>query len=188
MIILVCSKNPAKIKAVEEAFYSYFKRLELISLDLNQYSGVYKQPMTSKETLESAVKRIEIAQTLEEADYYVSLEGGLEKDEHGAFLTWFVCVSNKEGKKSIAGGGRMPLPAQIYQEIDENKEKELGDVIDMLSGESNTKRKGGATALFTGDRIQRKEVFKRDVIIALVPFTSEIYKKIVKTENDLDTF
>ena len=83
MKILVCSKNPTKIKAVEEAFYSYFERLELISLDLNQYSGVYKQPMTSKETLESAVNRIEIAQTLEKADYYVSLEGGLEKDEYG---------------------------------------------------------------------------------------------------------
>ncbi|MHA2308061.1 MAG: DUF84 family protein, partial [Candidatus Heimdallarchaeaceae archaeon] len=74
MKILVCSKNPVKIKAVEEAFYSYFKRSELISLDLNQYSGVYKQPITSKETLESAVNRIEIARNKEESDYYVSLE------------------------------------------------------------------------------------------------------------------
>ncbi|NPD89152.1 MAG: DUF84 family protein [Asgard group archaeon] len=178
MKILVCSKNPVKIKAVEEAFYAYFKRLELISLDLNQYSGVYKQPMTIKETLESAVKRIEIAQSKEEeADYYVSLEGGLGKDEFGAFLTWFVCVCNKEGKKSIAGGGRMPLPTQIYREIEESKEKELGDVIDKLSGERDTKRKGGAIALFTGNRIQRKEVFKRDIIIALVPFTSSLFKE-----------
>ena len=177
MKILVCSKNPIKIKAVEEAFYSYFERLELISLDLNQYSGVYKQPMTSKETLESAVNRIEIAQTLEKADYYVSLEGGLEKDEYGAFLTWFVCISNKEGKKSIAGGGRMPLPTQIYTEIENDKEKELGDVIDKLAGDKDTKRKGGATALFTGNRIQRKEVFKRDIIIALVPFTSSLFKE-----------
>ncbi|MCG3225682.1 MAG: DUF84 family protein [Candidatus Heimdallarchaeota archaeon] len=188
MKILVCSKNPVKVKAVEEAFYTYFKRLEFISLDLNQYSDVYKQPLTSNETLESAVNRIDIARNQEEADYYVSLEGGLGKDEYGAFLTWFVCVSNKEGKKSIAGGGRMPLPTQIYQEIEENKEKELGDVIDKLSGEKGTKRMGGATALFTGDRIQRKEVFKRDVIIALVPFTSEIYKKIEKKENYLDSF
>ena len=178
MKILVCSKNPVKIKAVEEAFHSYFKHFEMISLDLNQFSGVYRQPMTAKETLESAVNRIEIAQTKEEADYYVSLEGGLGEDKYGTFLTWYVCVSNNQGKKSIAGGGRMPLPRIIYKEIIENKEKELGDVIDKLAGKSNTKRKGGATALFTDERIQRKEVFKRDVIIALVPFTSKIYQKI----------
>jgi inosine/xanthosine triphosphatase len=183
MKILVCSTNPVKIKAAEEAFYSYFKHLELISLDLNQFSGVYKQPMTAKETLESAVNRIEIAQKMEEADYYVSLEGGLMEDDFGTFLTWFVCVSNREGKKSIAGGGRMSLPRAIYKEIKENAEEELGDVIDRLAGETNTKRKGGATALFTGERIQRKEVFKRDIIIALVPFTSNIYKKIEKEKK-----
>ena len=183
MKILVCSKNPVKIKAAEEAFYSYFKHFELISIDLNHFSGVYTQPMSSEETLKSAVNRIEIARTKERADFYVSLEGGLGKDNFGAFLTWFVCISNEEGKKSIAGGGRMPLPKIIYNTIKENSEKELGDIIDQLSGESDTKRKGGATALFTGDRIQRKEVFKRDIIIALVPFTNEIYKKIDVEES-----
>jgi inosine/xanthosine triphosphatase len=183
MKILVCSKNPVKIKAAEEAFSSYFKRFEIISLDLNQFSGVYRQPLTAKETLESAVKRIEIAQIKEKADYYISLEGGLGKDNYGTFLTWFVCISDDQKVKSIAGGGRMPLPGNIYKELAENEEKELGDVIDKISGKSDTKRHGGATALFTDGRIMRKEVFKRDIIIALVPFTSKIYQKMEKEEE-----
>ena len=178
MKIIVCSKNPVKISAAEEAFKSHFENVEVKTIDLSQNLGVMKQPMTSHETLNSAVKRIEIAKNLEEADYYVSMEGGMAEDYHGSYLTWYVCIADREGEKSIAGGGRMPLPRPIYKELKENKKIELGDIMDRISNEENVKQKGGSTAIFTGNRVKRKDVFKRALYMALIPFTSDMYMKL----------
>ncbi|MCE7741521.1 MAG: DUF84 family protein [Candidatus Heimdallarchaeota archaeon] len=180
MKIIVCSKNPVKISAAEEAFKSHFKNVEVKTIDLSQKLGVMKQPMSSDETLNSAVKRIEVAQNLEKADYYVSMEGGMEEDHFGSFLTWYVCIANRKREKSIAGGGRMPLPRAIYKELKENKEIELGEIMDRITNEENVKQKGGSTAIFTGNRVMRKEVFKRALFMALIPFTSSMYMKLDK--------
>ena len=178
MKIIVCSENPVKIQAVKEAFQAYFENFEIKGLNLKEYPSIQIQPLSAIQTLESANKRVEIAQKLEQADFYASLEGGTSKDQFGAFLTWYVNITDKQGKRSIAGGGRMPLPPIVYERLLQNKEKELGDIIDELAEEENTKQKGGASALFTGNRVLRKDVFKRDVIIALVPFTSQLFHKL----------
>ena len=180
LTLVICSENPVKILAAKEAFSSYFENLSFKSINLDDYDTVSKQPMTTKETLESAVNRVEIARKLEKSSFYVSMEGGMGKDEYGAFLTWYVCVSNDSGKRSVAGGGRMPLPEAIYDELSYNKNIELGNIMDRIADEENIKQKGGSTAIFTGNRIQRKDVFKREIIIALVPFTSKAYKELEK--------
>lgn len=176
--IVICSRNPVKIQAVKEAFESYFEEIEYKTLDMSQYEKISTQPLSSEDTLESALSRIKVARTVEKADYYVSLEGGLDNDEFGSFLIWYVCVTNKLGKNSIAGGGRMAIPSIIYHTLKANPEQELGDIMDRLIDEENIKQKGGSTAIFTDSRIMRKDVFKRDIIIALVPFLSTVFKKI----------
>ncbi len=181
--ITICSKNPVKIQAVKEAFESHFLEIEYKTLDLSQYEGVSNQPMSSEETLKSALSRLKIARTLEESDYYVSLEGGLGRDAYGSFLTWYICVSNNREKESISGGGRMAIPAVIYDTLINNPERELGEIMDELIGENNIKQKGGSTAIFTDNRIMRKDVFKRDVILALVPFVNSTFRRIERATN-----
>ena len=181
--ITICSKNPVKIQAVKEAFESHFTEIEYKTLDLSHHEGVSNQPMSSEETLKSALNRLKIARTLEESDYYVSLEGGLDRDAYGSFLTWYICVSNNREKESIAGGGRMTMPSVIYDTLINNPERELGEIMDELIGENNIKQKGGSTAIFTDNRIMRKDVFKRDVILALVPFVNSTFKRIERASN-----
>ena len=183
MKIIVCSKNPVKIQAVQEAFDEYYDDFEIKGLDLKDNPSVQIQPLSAEQTLQSANKRVEIAQKNEQADFFVSLEGGISKDEFGAFLTWYVNITNNIGKKSIAGGGRMPLPTIVYDKLLQNREKELGEIIDDLADDENTKQKGGASALFTDNRVLRKDVFKRDVIIALVPFTSYLFQKLESSHS-----
>ncbi len=178
MKVAICSKNPVKIEAAREAFSSFFENINFISVEMTNNKDVKSQPITSEETLKSAVERVQIARKETKADFYISMEGGMDCDSYGAFLTWYVCAGNDSGEISIAGGGRMPLPETIYDELLRNKEVELGDIMDRITREENVKQKGGSTAVFTGNRIQRKDVFKREIIIALVPFTSEIYQQI----------
>lgn len=181
--IAICSKNPVKIQAVKEAFESHFAEIEYKNLDLSQYEGISNQPMSSEETLKSALSRLRISRALEEADYYVSLEGGLDRDDYGSFLTWYICISNAKGEESIAGGCRMAIPSIIYDILINNPKRELGEIMDELIGEDNIKQKGGSTAIFTDNRIMRKDAFKRDIILALVPFVNSTFRKIEDSKS-----
>ncbi|MHA1217760.1 MAG: DUF84 family protein [Candidatus Heimdallarchaeaceae archaeon] len=183
MKVVICSTNPVKIEAVKEAFSSFFENIVYFPLEMSNHKEILRQPMSSKETLSSAVKRVQVARKEESAEFFVSMEGGMDSDDHGAFLTWYVCVGNNSGKDSIAGGGRMPLPKPIYEELVESRTSELGDIMDRITNEENVKQRGGSTAVFTGNRIFRKDVFTRDLIIALIPFTSDIFQKIERKEK-----
>ena len=178
MKVAICSNNPVKIEAATEAFGSFFEKIDFFTIEMTLNRDIKSQPITSEETLNSAVRRVQIARKMTKAEFYVSMEGGMDCDDFGAFLTWFVCVGNDKGEDSIAGGGRMPLPESIYNEIKKDNTVELGDIMDKITKEENVKQKGGSTAVFTGNRVQRKDVFKREIIIALVPFTSKIYQQI----------
>lgn len=186
MKIVVCSKNPIKVQAVKEAFSSHYETFQLESLDMIAYSSVLLQPLTPEKTLESAVNRIIAARKLEKADFFVSLEGGVGRDNYGAFLTAYVCVSNETNSRriSVSGGFRMPIPIKIYQKLENDRSLELGDIMDTITGENNVKQQGGSTAVFTNNRIRRKDVFKQAVIFALVPFTSDKYKNLENSNNN----
>ena len=54
MKILVGSKNPVKIEAVEETFLKYFKKVEVIGIEVD--SNVPNQPI-NEETFEGAENR-----------------------------------------------------------------------------------------------------------------------------------
>jgi len=179
MKIIIGTKNPIKIKATIEAFQNFYNEIEYETFDLSKYPSVLKQPMSTNETLESALKRIEIIETkIDGADYYVALEGGVGIDKFGFFLTGYVAIKSKTGKISVSGGYRMPLPKKLFDELQRNRDIELGDLIDKYSGIKNSKQKDGAIGLFTSGKLTRKETFKQMIILALVPFTSHVYSKI----------
>lgn len=174
MKVVICSKNPIKINAVNQALSMYFSDFDLVSLKMPPNNvEILSQPMSGGETIESAINRTTYARSKVNGDLYIALEGGIAKDSYGAYLTGYVYIINKEGKESLAGGYRMPLPLQVYSELEENPDKELGDIIDQLSNDHNTKQKGGAVALFTKNQIQREDVFRQAVIFALIPFFSK---------------
>ncbi len=179
MKAVICSKNPIKINAVNQAFSMYFSDFDLISIKMpaNNHGEILSQPMSREETIESAINRTTYAKTKVNGDLYIALEGGIAKDSHGAYLTGYVYIINKEGKDSLAGGYRMPLPLHVYSKLEKNPDKELGDIIDQLSNDHNTKQKGGAVALFTKNQIQREDVFRQAVIFALIPFFSKYWEK-----------
>lgn len=77
----------------------------------------------------------------------------------------------------------MAVPSIIYDTLINNPERELGEIMDELIGENNIKQKGGSTAIFTDNRIMRKDVFKRDIILALVPFVNSTFRRIEESTN-----
>ena len=116
MNIVVASANPAKISAVQLAFNQIFSSQTVECRGQSTASGVAAQPMSSEETLQGALNRLQaIATAVPDADYYVALEAGLDGD---CSFAW-IAISH-QGRISKTRSASLPLPpaAGFYQRHD----------------------------------------------------------------------
>ncbi len=172
--VIIASKNPVKINAVKIGFEKMFPTKDFEFEGISVPSGVKDQPIDNQETMTGAVNRTNNAKTrLQDADYWVGIEGGIEKinDEMEAFA-WIVIESkNMKGK---ARTGTFFLPKKIVELIDEGKE--LGEADDIVFGGTNSKQKNGAVGILTENIITRTSYYTEAIILALIPFRNfEIY-------------
>ena len=166
MKIIVASKNPVKIEATLLGFESYFLGVEVKSVNVE--SGVSDQPMTDAETLSGARNRVENAkQQFGEVDYWVGIEGGIQKDENGLTAFAWIVISNstKSGESRTTS---FQLPTKVQELIEQGFE--LGVANDILFKKENSKQKSGAVGILTNEQINRTQLYKQAVQLALIPF------------------
>lgn len=173
MKVLVGSENPVKIEATREAFSNYFDNLEVKGIKVK--SGVPDQPV-SNETFEGAENRaLELKRLNEEknlkADFFVGIESGIIKFHSKWFNLGVICILNSEGKAGFGISSGFELPESIVEQL--LRGVELGDVTDKLTGEHNSKQKGGAVGFFTKNVMNRKQFYVSGLIIALIPFMNK---------------
>ena len=168
--VLIASRNPVKINATKKAFEEVFtNRFEFEGVSAE--SLVSDQPMSNDETLKGANNRLQNIQHLE-ADYLVSIEGGVDllDSNYEAFAWIIISDKNKVGKAKTA---TFPLPSKISHLIKDGYE--LGDADDMVFKRSNSKQKNGAIGILTDNIIDRTEYYYHAIILALIPFINPNY-------------
>lgn len=175
MFVVVGSTNPVKIEAVKEAFITYFKDVKVIGIKTD--SKVSAMPFGDKEAIRGALNRAKQALKNTQADFGVGLEGAYRKvSKYGYFESPWFAIIDKRGILSLAGGGGFPLPKNIVDQLLIGRE--LGDVIDEVSGVSNSKHKMGAIGYFTKGAIDRKLYYKNYIIMALTKFINSAELKV----------
>ena len=169
--VLIASRNPVKINATKKAFKEVFSdRFEFKGVSVD--SLVSDQPMSNDETLKGATNRLQNIKHLE-ADYLVSIEGGVDllDNNYEAFAWIVISDKNKIGKAKTAS---FALPLRSSKLIKEGYE--LGDADDMVFKRSNSKQQNGAVGILTNNLIDRTEYYVHAIILALIPFTnSKLY-------------
>ncbi len=172
MKIAIGSKNPVKIKAVENIVSKIWPEAEMVSV--NVPSGISEMPKSDQEAIIGANTRAKNALELVKADLGIGLEGNCQEMDHGMFLTGWVSAIDKHGNIGLGNSGGTLLPEKVAKEI--RKGKELGPVMDEIIGDHNTKQKSGAIGFLTNNHVPRTEAFERGVIFALTRFIkSEVY-------------
>lgn len=168
MKIVIASKNPVKIKAVRGAFRKVFpnKKFEFVGFEVP--SGVASQPIGAKETLKGAKNRALKVAKIIKADFYVGLEGGVNKKMNRERAWMFVL--DKNGKSGIASTGTFPLPKEITKLLKSGKE--LGEAADIVFGYKNSKQGLGAVGLLTNGIVDREKYYRQALILSLIPFTN----------------
>ena len=171
MKILVASKNPVKVNAVEEAFKICFSEpFEIEGMSTN--SGVSDQPRSDGETLTGAKNRV--ANLIEKepgADFYVGIEGGIDVvDDRLQAFAW-IAVSDGE-KQSLGRTGSFELPPEVAALIYEGME--LGDADDQVFNKKNSKQQNGAVGLLTQNRLTRQKLYQHGIVLAFIPFMNQV--------------
>jgi inosine/xanthosine triphosphatase len=166
MKVVVASKNPVKLEAVALGFKPFFGECEVEGVETG--SGVADQPMTEQETLEGARYRAsEAMKKLPGADFWVGIEGGVQPmDQRLSTFAWMVVISNANcGEARTA---TFMLPGKVAKLVEDGLE--LGVANDRVFNKTNSKQNNGAAGLLTHNHIDRKELYRQAVILALIPF------------------
>lgn len=174
MKVIIASKNPVKINAVENAFQQIFPSLEFSFEGAASPSGVSDQPMDSAETLLGAQNRVHhVKSAFPNAAYWVGIEGGVEKKDQDMEVFAWVVIHSKD-QKGKAQTGTFFLPKKVVELIDQGIE--LGEADDIIFRKSNSKQKSGAVGILTNDVIDRTAYYVNAVVLALIPFNNkELY-------------
>ncbi|MBG9542923.1 NTPase [Cytobacillus firmus] len=153
MKIIIGSKNPAKISAVQAAFSDY--EADIMSIDVP--SGVNDQPFSDEETIKGAINRAYGAFEISGGQIGIGLEGGVQKTEYGLFLCNWGALAEKGQPPIIAGGARIPLPECVAERLLAGEE--LGPVMDDYAKKENVRKNEGAVGIFTNGQIDRADMF-----------------------------
>ena len=167
-IVVIASKNPVKLSAVQNGFERMYPRQNFQFDSLSVPSDVADQPFTDGETRQGAENRARMAaRMVPEADYWVGVEGGIDKSgDNMAAFAWIVVLSQNGVGRGRTGA--FYLPPRIAELV--RSGKELGEADDIVFGRTNSKQASGAVGLLTGDVIDRSQLYEQAVILALIPF------------------
>jgi inosine/xanthosine triphosphatase len=170
MKVLVGSTNPVKVLSVEIAFANYFENLEVMGIEVN--SDVHTQPVND-DTYIGAQNRAMKLKTINEqqnlcSDFFVGIEGGIAQQFGKWFAFGCMCIVDKEGRVGFGTSPHFELPEIVVEKL--LKGIELGDVMDEIQNEQNTKQKHGAIGFFTNGVMNRKELYVEGLKVAIIPF------------------
>jgi inosine/xanthosine triphosphatase len=165
MRVVVASSNPAKLKAAVDGFRSFFGAGPVV-VGVEAPSGVPDQPFGDSQTLQGALNRVEAAcESRPDADFWVAMEGGLERVGDGLEAFAWIVVQDSAGRRSRSRTATFSLPLAVAVLV--RAGSELGDASDVVFGQMGSKRRGGTVGFLTRGAIDRSAYYAHAVVLAL---------------------
>ncbi len=170
MRVLVGSTNPVKVEAVREAFSLYYGSVAVEGMAVE--TGVSEQPI-GEQTFEGADNRAsrlaELAKRRRlDADWFVGVEGGVIEVRARWFGVGAVAILDRNGRWGRGMTPMFELPGSLVKQLFTGEE--LGPLMDRLTGQTDTKKKGGAIGFLTGGVMDRRQLYVQGIVVALAPF------------------
>jgi inosine/xanthosine triphosphatase len=175
MIVKVGSKNPVKVQATRNVLEKFYNDVTVSAVHVN--SGVPDQPIGLEKTIEGAVNRAKGAY-LSDCDLGVGIESGLLEAPHTITgyvdLQWCAIYDGKKTTLGVSAG--FEYPPSVVEEVLNGKE--VGDVMDELTGVDNLGEKMGAVSYLSRGLLDRTGNTEQCVLMAMIPRLNEgIYFK-----------
>lgn len=177
MKVVICSKSPSKLKAVQAAFEFIYPDTKIEYIQVSSDSSIHIQPIGVEMTMAGAMNRISSAMDnhKESADFYVSIESGVNL----LFGDTILCFSGvvvyhvESGYQSKTLSAAYPLPYNIYHEGIFKDLHDVGEITDAYFETQGSKSATGCFGLISNGLFTRDEVDAEAIKGALLPFISE---------------
>ena len=170
MKIIVGSKNPVKFQATGNVLEKIYGELEVQAIDVD--SGVPDQPIGLEVTVQGAINRAKNAFS-PAFDLSVGIESGLLEVPHSITgyldLQWCAIYDGEKITLGVSAGFEYP-PMVIEQVLGG---KEVGDVMDQVTGVDKLGQKTGAVSHLTQGMLDRTGNTEQCVLMAMVPRMNE---------------
>ncbi len=159
--------NPSKKEGVENAAKKLFKKFKVQALKVK--SGISEQPF-DEETVEGAMNRAKAAYYTTGADFGIGIESGIFK--LGEFLHDIAICAIFDGERTTLGNSMgFQMPPQTLQLLSQHKD--LGAVMEGLSGIEKIGYKKGAIHYLSAGLLDRQMMNEQAFLCAMIPRISE---------------
>ncbi|KAH9600951.1 Non-canonical purine NTP phosphatase/PRRC1 [Trypanosoma melophagium] len=107
-----------------------------------------------------------------DAHYGIGIEGGVEKIADRWFeCGWMHAVERSSGRCGLGSSARFEMGQNLMSGI-LNEGKELAEIMDELTGQTDVGSGQGAMGILTAGHLGRAESYSHGLIFALAPFLS----------------
>ncbi len=171
MKIAIGTTSAIKIKAVKEVIPIVWADAEFFPVEVS--SGVGPQPMTDEDGMRGATNRARNAmRAVQEAKYGIGLEGAVQENSNGMFISGWVVILDRDGNMGIGSSGRAMLPVQVAKKLRDGGE--LGPIIRNMAkdNEDRIRKELGTIGVLTDGLTDRTEEFREAIKLALARFIS----------------
>lgn len=128
--------------------------------------------MSDRETFDGACIRVSKAQSLyPDADFWVAIEGGIERWGDEMMICAWVVVVDKKGRMGKTRTESFFLAPAVAELVNQGLERGLAD--DKIFGITNSKHNLGASGILTNGIHDRTALYSDAVVLALIPFMQE---------------
>jgi len=187
--LVIGSNNPVKIEATKLGFKFLFPDKSLKIFNYKVDSGVDDQPIGIENIIAGAINRIknakhnfskEYSNINEDQIYYVGIESGISKidvvmSKYLDFQFAAICHNNII---TLGCGSAFEYPKFVIEKILSGEENEIGNLFEKLSQQQNIKYKQGAIGFLSSGKLNRVDILKNAIIMALIPyFRKDLYFK-----------
>ncbi len=173
MLVVLGSTSPVKINATKQAFEAYFDNVEVKGIEVP--SGIKPFPTSEEETFQGAFNRAKAVSEIEQADFYVGLEGGLQTLK-GHTIVKQIAVILYEGKTGVGVSSGYTMPETLIEKLDMTSD-ESRKILDRYFGQNEILSKEGIVGVLTNGKLNRTSISSDAVICALTRFINPQHYK-----------
>lgn len=153
--IVITSVNPVKLSALKKVASSLYpnETFEFVSLSLEKDGP---EPIGRTNILKQIQDALDAGKTeIQNADYYVCIEGGMEIFDGEMHETAYAVVESTTGGKGVSSCASFRVPTWIANEVKNGKG--FADAVDEFYKTQGTKQGGGFVNILTGGVINKEE-------------------------------
>lgn len=177
--VAVGSTSPAKLRAVNAALEIAHEghvgavpktefRFEVVGVAAA--SGVPDQPWGEEQTRKGALNRARAAlEARPDAELALGIEAGVSEEPGWPLWTFaWIVVLDRDGRRGAARSATFAVPNGLADGV--RSGLELGDALDTAYGLTRAKDGPGAVGVLTAGLIDRPELYRTAVLLALMPW------------------